>query len=69
MNIEVYCDESYPDLFCSASPQARFLLIGSLWLGQDKRDLYKQGIHALRNRLELSARGLFLIFAEMNLRI
>ncbi len=49
MNIEVYCDESYPDLFCSASPQARFLLIGSLWLEQDKRDLYKRGIHALRD--------------------
>ena len=50
MNIEVYCDESSPDLFSSASPQARFLLIGSLWLEQEKRDLYKREIHALRNR-------------------
>jgi len=50
MNIEVYCDESSPDLFSSSSPRARFLLIGSLWLEQEKRDLYKREIHALRNR-------------------
>jgi len=30
VKFEVYCDETLPDLFTSAHPDARFLMIGSL---------------------------------------
>jgi hypothetical protein len=38
MNIDVYCDEAYPDLFSSHHPHARYLVIGSVWLNRDDRD-------------------------------
>jgi hypothetical protein len=50
MNFDVYCDESRPDLFASASPQAQFMVIGSLWLPTDSRGGIKAAIHALRNK-------------------
>jgi hypothetical protein len=50
MNIEVYCDESRPDLFASAHPPAQFMLIGSLWLQADHREQIKKTIHALRDK-------------------
>ena len=50
MKIEVYCDESYPDLFSSNNPQAQYMVIGSLWLKSDDRDHFKKEIHALRNK-------------------
>lgn len=50
MRFDVYCDEAYPDLFSSQNPQARYLVIGSLWLPTDVRDDVKRGIQALRNR-------------------
>lgn len=53
MKIEVYCDESYPDLFSSASPRVRFLVIGSLWLAQEERVRFKREIHTLRNRYKI----------------
>ncbi len=50
MNIEVYCDESYPDLFLSQVPSARFLVIGSLWLASENREPFKEEIRELRNK-------------------
>lgn len=50
MEIDVYCDESYPDLFSSKKPQAQYLCIGSLWLPRKQRELYKSAIHQLRDR-------------------
>jgi hypothetical protein len=50
MEIDVYCDEAYPDLFSSTRPQAKFMILGSLWLQTDSREGYKQAIHDLRDR-------------------
>ncbi len=49
MEIDVYCDESYPDLFCSKLPQIRYLFIGSVWLDRANRNIYKSSIHKLRD--------------------
>lgn len=49
MNFDVYCDESYPDLFSSKNPQARYLAIGSLWLLTENRESFKAEIHNLRD--------------------
>ncbi len=53
MNIDVYCDETYPDLFSSEKPQVRYLVIGSLWLNKDNREKYKSEIHNLRNKFKI----------------
>lgn len=53
MNIDVYCDEAYPDLFSSHHPQARYLVIGSVWLNTDDRSRFKQSIHDLRNQYKI----------------
>lgn len=53
MNIDVYCDEAYPDLFSSTKPQAKYLLIGSLWLPNEKRALFKKEIHTLRHQYKI----------------
>ena len=53
MEIEVYCDESYPDIFSSNSQEARFLVIGSLWLEEKKRKRFKQDINELKNRYKI----------------
>jgi len=50
MHIDVYCDESYPDLFSSQNPQADYLLIGSLWLKSKNRKKFKTKIHHLRDQ-------------------
>ena len=50
MNIDVYCDESYPDLFSSQNPKAEYLLIGSLWIRSAERERFKTEIHRLRDR-------------------
>lgn len=50
MQIEAYCDESYPDLFSSEAPQAKYLVIGSLWLSSKDRIAFKAGIHELRDK-------------------
>lgn len=49
MNIDVYCDEAYPDLFSSKNPQVQYLFIGSIWLKSDDRDRFKADIHRIRN--------------------
>jgi hypothetical protein len=48
MEFEVYCDEAHPDVFTSAHPRAKFLMIGSLWLPSKIRNDIKQKIHRLR---------------------
>jgi hypothetical protein len=53
MDIEVYCDEAYPDLFSSNRPQAQYLVIGGLWLRRQDRDSYKEAIHALRSHFNM----------------
>ncbi len=50
MRFDVYCDESRPDLLSSGRPQARFMVIGSLWLATDDRQVFKDEIHALRDK-------------------
>ena len=50
MEIEAYCDEAYPDLFSSSAPQAKYLVIGSLWLKSEDREKFKSSIHALRDK-------------------
>jgi hypothetical protein len=50
MNIDVYCDEAYPDLFSSKNPQAQYLFIGSVWLKSKDRDRFKADIHQIRNK-------------------
>jgi len=50
MKFDVYCDESRPDLFASDSPQAQFMVIGSLWLPTESREEVKKAIHALRDK-------------------
>ena len=49
MNFEVYCDESRPDLLSTHSPQAQYMVIGSLWLQAEDREELKAGLHGLRN--------------------
>lgn len=53
MNIEVYCDEAYPDLLSSQSRQAKYMFIGSLWLRTEDREKYKVAIHELRNQYRI----------------
>lgn len=50
MKIDVYCDEAYPELLSSTARQAKYLLIGSLWLKHEDRDQYKMAIHQLKDR-------------------
>jgi hypothetical protein len=53
MDIDVYCDEAYPDLFSSQKAQGKYLVIGSLWLPSQFRDEYKKAIHELRDRFRV----------------
>lgn len=49
MDIDVYCDESHPDLFTSKKPRVKYLVIGSLWLPSQNRNEYKASIHTMRD--------------------
>jgi hypothetical protein len=53
MNIDVYCDEAYPDLFSSEKPHAKFLVIGGLWLKSENRGQFKEAIHSLRDKFHI----------------
>lgn len=53
MKFEVYCDESRPDLLASQKSDARYLMIGSLWLPANLRSEYKSGLHELRDRFNV----------------
>ncbi|XUO83007.1 DUF3800 domain-containing protein [Halomonas sp. KM007] len=48
MRFEVYCDETRPELFTSVHPQARYLMIGSLWLPGELREEVKARTSELR---------------------
>lgn len=50
MKFEVYCDETLPDLFTSERPSAQYLMIGSLWLPADSREVAKARITELRHK-------------------
>ena len=50
MKFDVYCDESRPDLLSSLKPPAKYMVIGSLWLKTDNRQIFKDQIHALRDK-------------------
>jgi hypothetical protein len=50
MKFEVYCDESRPDLLGSDRPQGQFMVIGSLWLPDEDRQVLKTEIHQLRDQ-------------------
>jgi len=50
MIFDIYCDESRPDLLSSQNPQAKYMLIGSLWLPKEFREKFKRDIHDLRNK-------------------
>lgn len=50
MKFEVYCDEVNPDVLTSASPRARYLMLGSLWLPIELRDEIKSRVGTLRQR-------------------
>jgi len=50
MEFDVYCDESRPDLFASNAPRSNYMVIGSLWLPKDLRNVYKTEIHELREK-------------------
>ncbi|HPI42789.1 MAG TPA: DUF3800 domain-containing protein [Candidatus Cloacimonas acidaminovorans] len=58
MDYDVYCDESYPDLFSSKKPKAKYLVIGSLWLCKQNRNVFKKEIHSLRDKHKMG-RGEF----------
>jgi hypothetical protein len=53
VRFEVYCDESRPDLFASQKSDARYLIIGSLWLPANLRSEHKSGLHELRDRFNV----------------
>lgn len=53
MRFDIYCDESRPDLFSTKASTATYLTIGSLWLPTDKRDEFKDDIHALKEEFHV----------------
>ena len=52
MRFEIYCDEANPDVLTSGKPRAQHLMIGSLWLPADLREVLKQEINELRQRYQ-----------------
>ncbi|MEA1979995.1 MAG: DUF3800 domain-containing protein, partial [candidate division Zixibacteria bacterium] len=53
MEIDVYCDEAYPDLFSSKKTPVKYLLIGGIWLNLENRSRFKSDIHALRDQYQI----------------
>lgn len=53
MEFDVYCDESRPDLLSSKNPQAKYMLIGSLWLETSNRQSFKDELHQLRDEYKI----------------
>lgn len=53
MIFDAYCDESRPDLLSSNKPQAKYMVIGSIWLPTEKRYCFKKEIHTLRNKYKI----------------
>lgn len=51
MKIEVFCDESHPELFTTTKePLGKYLMIGSLWLPSEIRQELKNQIEVLKNK-------------------
>jgi len=50
MKFDVYCDENRPDLLSSKKPPAKYMVIGSLWMKAGDRQIFKDQIHALRDK-------------------
>lgn len=51
VEIEVYCDESYPDVLGSKSlNKVKYLMIGSLWIDKQIREKLKEDIKSLKNK-------------------
>lgn len=50
MDFDVYCDESYPDLFSTNKSNRNYIVIGSLWLQCENRKQFKEQIHELRDK-------------------
>jgi len=50
MKIEIYCDESRPDLFTSQRKDAAFLSIGGIWIPAASRDRIKSAIKSIREK-------------------
>jgi len=50
MKIDVYCDETLPDLFTSKKPQDKLMLLGSLWIENELREQIKTQIKDLRKK-------------------
>ena len=50
MKIEVFCDESHPELFTTTKePLGKYLMIGSLWLPSEARQVLKKQIEDLKS--------------------
>lgn len=52
MRFEIYCDEANPDVLTSGKPRVQHLMIGSLWLPAELREVLKQEINELRHRYQ-----------------
>jgi hypothetical protein len=51
MRFDVYCDESRPDLFTTATDRTnRLLVIGGIWLPTEQRSKIKAGISELKDK-------------------
>ncbi|QEG34862.1 DUF3800 domain-containing protein [Bythopirellula goksoeyrii] len=48
MKIEVYCDESRPDLFASQSTKYQYMVLGSLWIPSAAREAFKQELKEIK---------------------
>lgn len=55
MKFEAYCDESNPEVLGAENTQARYLLIGSIWLRSEDRCEFKDGIYQLRNQYKIGS--------------
>lgn len=50
MKVEVYCDESCPDLLIRQPSKSRYMVIGAIRLPADKRDIVKAQVGELREQ-------------------
>lgn len=50
MDFDVYCDESHPDLLISQKSNARFIVIGSLWVEKESRKFLRNEINELKKQ-------------------
>ena len=50
MKIEVYCDETLPDLFTSKKAKDKYMFIGGIWIDVKLRDEIKSKVKELRKK-------------------